>query len=80
MERRVAQGDVYFPIIFNLVVNVVLKKVQKEEEFGLSQMCFYTDDGIIERIDPVALQHDMDRVMILFSKFGLRANKDKTKW
>ena len=26
----------------------------------------------------VALQHDVDRVVVLFSKFGLRANKDKT--
>ena len=46
----------------------------------MSEMCFYADDGLLEHTDPVALQHDMDRVVVLFSKFGLRANKDKTKF
>ena len=67
-------------VIFNLIVDVVLRKVQEEENFGLSEMCFYADDRLLEHTDPVALQRDVDRVVVLFSKFGLRANKDKTKF
>ena len=80
VERGVTQGDVDSPVIFNLIVDAVLRKIQEEEEFGLSEMCFYADDGLLEHTDPVALQRDVDRVVVLFSKFGLRANKDKTKF
>ena len=43
-------------------------------------MCFYADDRFFEHTDPVALQHDVDRVVIFFSKFGLKANRIKTKF
>ena len=80
VERGETQGDVDFPVIFNLIVDAVLRKLQEEEEFGLSEMCFYEDDGLLEHTDPVALQRDVYRVVVLFSKFGLRANRMKTKF
>ena len=80
MERGVTQGDVDSPGIFNLIVDAVLRKVQEEEEFGLSEMCFYADDGLLKHTDPVVLQRDVDRVVVLFSKFVLRPNKDKSKF
>ena len=38
------------------------------------------DNGLMEHTDPDALQQDVDRVVHLFSMFGLKANKDKTKF
>ena len=67
VERGVTQGDVDSPVIFNLIVDAVLRKIQEEEEFGLSEMCFYADDGLLEHTDPVALQCDVDRVVVSFS-------------
>ena len=61
-------------------MDTVLRKVQEEEDFGLLEMCFYADDGLLEHTDPDALQRDMDRVVHLFSMFRLKANKDKTKF
>ena len=80
MEREVTQGDVDSPVIFNLIVDTVLQKIQGEEDFGLSEMSFYTDDRLIEHTDPKALQKDVDRVVDLFIMFGLKANKDKAKF
>ena len=79
-ERGVTQGDVNSPVIFNSIVDAVLRKVQEEEDFGLTEMCFYADDRLLEHTDSDALQRDMDRVVTLFSMFRLKANKDKTKF
>ena len=63
------QGDLDSPVIFNLIVDVVLRKVQEEEDFGLTEMCFYADDGLLEHTDLDAFQRDVDRVVTLFTKF-----------
>ena len=36
VKRGVTQGDVDSPTIFNLIMDAVLRKVQKEEDLGLS--------------------------------------------
>ena len=43
-------------------------------------MCFYADDRLLKHTDLDALQWDADRAVCLFSMFGLKANKDKTKF
>jgi len=49
-------------------------------DFGKSEMLFYADDGLLENSDAVALQRDIDVMVDLFVGFGLKANKDKTKF
>jgi hypothetical protein len=41
---------------------------------------FYADDGLIENTDPKTLQADLDVIISLFEKLGLRTNETKTKY
>jgi hypothetical protein len=41
---------------------------------------FYADDGLIENTDPKVLQSDLDVIISLFEKLGLRTNETKTKY
>ena len=40
---------------------------------------FYADDGLLESTDPLGLQTDLDIILDLFEKMGLKANAFKTK-
>ena len=54
-ERGDTQGDMYSPIIFNLIIDTVIWKVKEDMDFGKSEMLFYADDGLLENSDAVAL-------------------------
>ena len=41
---------------------------------------FYVDDGLVENTDPIQLQQDLNTIIDLFSKVGLKANDKKTKY
>ena len=41
---------------------------------------FYADDGLLENSDPICLQKDLNMIIDLFSKLGLKANEKKTKF
>ena len=78
------QGDTDSPIIFNLIVDEVLRKWKKmilelKLKVKLSESHFYVDDGKIENTDLVALQKHLNMLINLFNEFGLEANEDKTK-
>ena len=45
-----------------------------------SLFCLYADDGLIENSNPTALQSDLDTIIKLFEKVGLKTNKSKTKF
>ena len=75
--RGVTQGDTDSPIIFNLIVDVVLRCYS---ESGESTSSFYADDGLLENKDHITLQRDLDCVIELFGFFGLEANQGKTKF
>ena len=40
---------------------------------------FYADDGLLENNNPEELQNDLNIIIKLFEKLGLKTNKDKTK-
>ena len=75
VERGVTQGDVDSPIIFNLIIDVVLRRMKGDIDFGNLTMSFYADDGLVENSDPRKLQRDMDEMVGLFAKFGLGSAK-----
>ena len=41
---------------------------------------FYADDGLIENTDHNLLQRDLDAIISLFEKMGLKTNETKTKY
>ena len=44
------QGDINFPIIFNVIIDAVIKKWKSEMHYKGSQTCFYSDDGLLENV------------------------------
>jgi hypothetical protein len=80
VERGCTQGDIDSPIIFNVVIDAVLRKWMRGETFGDSDSTFYADDGLVESTDPTELQRDIDEMVGLFEKVGLRTNEIKTQY
>ena len=80
VRRGCTQGDVDSPIIFNVIIDAVLRAWKKREGFQNSKACFYADDGLLEHNDAILLQQDLDKIIDLFSKIGLQPNAQKTKF
>ena len=80
VNRGCTQGDVDSPIIFNVIIDAVLRSWKASDGFGRSDACFYADDGLIQHRDPKILQNDLDYMISLFGKVGLRPNATKTKF
>ena len=74
------QGDIDSPIIFNIIVDAVLWTWQKDRCRSRTRTCFYADDGLLEGMDAAALQQDLDAIIALFGRVGLKANERKTKF
>ena len=80
VDHGCTQGDVDSPIIFNIIIDAVLRSWKNSENFHESDSCFYADDGLIQHPDPDALQSDLNEIIKLFSKMGLKPNATKTKF
>ena len=80
VKRGRTQGDIDSPIIFNLIIDAVIRSWKKDETYDGSRACFYADDGLIEHINAESLQQDLDTIIRLFNRIGLRANETKTKY
>ena len=80
VHRGCTQGDTNSPIIFNLIVDAVLRTWKQHQGFQQSQSCFYADDGLLEHTDSEKLQNDLDIIIELFGRVGLKANAEKTKY
>ena len=73
-------GDTDSPVIFNVVIDAVIRAWKECEGFQQSDTCFYVDDGIIQHTDPTLLQRDLDSMLTIFKEMGLHPNATKTKF
>ena len=80
VEKGCTQGDVDSPIIFNIIIDAVLRSWKAEETYRGSEALFYVDDGLIENNNNIKVQHDLDILIGLFEKMGLKTNEKKTKY
>ena len=83
--RGVRQGDIISPTLFNIIVDAVLRYVDRRalEYFGANLMpstLFYADDGMISGRDSQAIQGSLDTVIAGFARVGVKVNRGKTKW
>ena len=51
VERGCTQGDTDSPIIFNLIIDAVLRTWKQNRDRDKSQSCFYADDGLLENTE-----------------------------
>jgi hypothetical protein len=81
-ERGTTQGDIISPMIFNIVVDAVVRAwYHKMETQGLSTTfgaLFYADDGHLYSTDADELQRATDLMIDLFECMGLKSNPTKT--
>ena len=81
INRGVTQGDIDSPIIFNIIVDAVLREWNNlQEGQDRSNSRFYADDGLVENTNKEQLQNDINTIIKLFQKVGLQANEKKTKF
>ena len=78
VQRGCIQGDTNSPIIFNLIIDAVLRTWKQEG--GKSRASFYADDGLVENTEANILQKDLDTLIELFERVGLETNEIKTKY
>ena len=85
IEQGVTQGDTDSPIIFNIVVDAVVahwKRVKNPNPYKLQEtFCiFYVDDGVIVHDDKFVHLQEVNLLVDLFEKVGLKTNIKKTKF
>jgi DNA-directed RNA polymerase subunit RPC12/RpoP len=80
--RGVRQGDIISPVIFNIVIDAVIREwdiqVCKAQLTDLA-IFFYADDGRIDGKDDGMVQEGLNIVVDLFRRMGLQMNSTKTK-
>ena len=79
VERGCTQGDTDSPIIFNIIVDAVLR-AWKIGTFKNTKALFYADDRLLEHTNAEDLQEDLNKIIGLFERVGLRTNETKTKY
>ena len=78
--RGCMPGDTDSPVIFNVVIDAIIRTWKTQQEYQGSDTCFYVDDGIIQNMDPKLLQKDLDEMLVLFKEMGLHPSATKTKF
>ena len=79
--RGVTQGDILSPMIFNVVVDCIIKAWRREHPAvaAVVDTIFYADDGELISEDPVALQAATVSFTDYCNRVGLKMNSAKTK-
>ena len=65
--RGVTQGGILSPIIFNIIVDAIVRKLLQYYSPDDLSAAFYVDDGRLASAGAIALQDAVDRVMDLFA-------------
>jgi Reverse transcriptase (RNA-dependent DNA polymerase) len=78
-ERGVTQGDPLSPILFNILVDAVIRHTKHLLGTADGIILFYADDGLITSTDQQLLQQFLDTITELFANLGLHINPNKTK-
>jgi hypothetical protein len=77
--RGIRQGDVISPLIFNIVVDAIVREWYIRMGTNSTTTRFYADDGRLAGSDPVAVQNGLTIFAELFKRMNLQLNTDKTK-
>ena len=85
VDCGVTQGDPDSPIIFNVIVDAVLRQWEIDmEEHGINigdlYLGFYADDGLLAGENPEEIKFGLEKIDEMFGRMGLRLNDDKTKY
>jgi Reverse transcriptase (RNA-dependent DNA polymerase) len=78
-QQGVTQGDPLSPILFNIVVDAVVRETKRLQGPINSHIIFYADDGLITGTNLQDIQQYLNIITELYSRIGLKTNANKTK-
>ena len=73
------QGDIISPMIFNIMVDAVVRH-WKTIKAGTDETGFYADDGILAGTDSTDVQSNFATITAAFASLGLKMNAKKTEF
>ena len=79
-RRGVQQGDIISPLIFNIMVDAVIRHWRSETGHLDEHSVFYADNGLLAGTDAAALQTSVDVITAGFKSVGLKMNAAKTEF
>ena len=79
-RRGVRQGDIISPLIFNIMVDAVVRRWRSDVGNTDETSVFYADDGLLAGTDASALQASVDMITDSFKAVGLEMNAAKTEF
>jgi hypothetical protein len=81
-HRGVRQGDIMSPVIFNVMVDAVVRHWRATDStgFDLETLLFYADDGLLAGTDAQQVQESLDVITKGFLSVGLKMNATKTEY
>ena len=81
-RRGVRQGDIVSPLIFNIMVDAVVRNWRHvQQPHAIDDLAlFYADDGMISGTDPDTVQASLDLMTRDFRSIGLKMNAVKTEY
>ena len=68
------------PLIFNIMVDVVIRHWQLQHPDSAETVIFYADDGMLAVTNAEQLQESLDIVTKGFEFLGLKMNAEKTEF
>jgi Reverse transcriptase (RNA-dependent DNA polymerase) len=78
-DRGVTQGDPLSPILFNIIINAVVRATKQQTLHLDGNIIFYADDGLIASNSLENIQQYLDILNYYLAQLGLNANANKTK-
>jgi hypothetical protein len=80
-HRGVRQGDIISPLIFNIMVDAVVRHWRHLKQDPTDEsVVFYADDGLLTGTDAVLAQDSIDILTKGFASLGLKMNATKTEF
>ena len=81
-RRGVRQGDIISPLIFNIMVDAVVRHWRSLQSCDTPEetSVFYADDGMQAGTDADAIEHSVGVLTKAFASIGLKMNALKTKF
>ena len=76
----VRQGDILSPMIFNIMMDAVIRHWESEEQEEDRNVQFYADDGLLCGPEGPELQRALDFFATSFESLGLKMNAKKTEY
>lgn len=79
VRSGVRQGSVLSPLLFAVVMDDILMKVDREGDSTTSRTMLYADDVLVWGEDSTEVQEKIDRWSVITKEYGMKISKEKSE-